>query len=154
MVNHTLNLCSAFIHPSAHTAVNIHTHGEHTPGAVGSHLCCGLRGAVGGSVPCSTSSCYWRWREHCTFIHSPTDNPCRPRLELTSFRLWVQLSTIRPWLKYSYIVLYYFAFKIVYNGLTEDGLNLFIFDIKRNWKFATALCIGCGLQWCPISITT
>ncbi len=26
---------------------------EHTPGAAGSHLCCGTRGAVGGSVPCS-----------------------------------------------------------------------------------------------------
>ncbi len=38
----TRNSCSTFTHPSAHT-----------PGAVGSHLCCGARGAVGGSVPCS-----------------------------------------------------------------------------------------------------
>ncbi len=41
---HTQNLCSAF-NPSkvhTHTAVNthIHTHREHTPGAVGSHLYC------------------------------------------------------------------------------------------------------------------
>ncbi len=45
--SHTRNLCSAF-HPSkcTHTAVS----SEHTPGAVGSHFCCGARGAVGGSV--------------------------------------------------------------------------------------------------------
>ncbi len=36
-----------WIYPS-----KVHTHSsEHTPGAVGSHLCCGTRGAVGGSVP-------------------------------------------------------------------------------------------------------
>ncbi len=28
--------------------MNTHTHHEHTPGAVGSHLCFGARGAVGG----------------------------------------------------------------------------------------------------------
>ncbi len=55
---------------SAHTAVN--THHEHTPGAVGSHLCCGARGAVGGSVPCSRApqSWYWGW-ERALYIHSP-----------------------------------------------------------------------------------
>ncbi len=36
-----------------HPPVNTHTHREHTPRAVDSHLCCGTRGAVGGSVPCS-----------------------------------------------------------------------------------------------------
>ncbi len=35
--------------------MNKHTHCEHTPGAVGSQ-CCGTRGAVGGSVPCSRVS--------------------------------------------------------------------------------------------------
>ncbi len=47
------------------------THREHTPGAVGIHLCCGARGAVGGLVPCSRApqSWYWGWRERC--IHSP-----------------------------------------------------------------------------------
>ncbi len=39
--------------------------------------CCGARGAVGGSVPCSRSWC-WRWRECCTFT-PPTDNFCRTR---------------------------------------------------------------------------
>ncbi len=60
MVTHTRNLCSAF-NPS-----KVHTHSsEHTHGAVGSHLCCGARGAVGGSVPCSRApqSWYWGWRE-------------------------------------------------------------------------------------------
>ncbi len=53
-----------------------HTHSEHA-GAVGSH-CCGARGAIGGSVPCSRApqSWYWRWRECCSFT-IPTFNPCR-----------------------------------------------------------------------------
>ncbi len=43
-------------HPSTHTpgAVDTHTH-THTPGAVGCRGC-GVRGAVGGSVPCSRVS--------------------------------------------------------------------------------------------------
>ncbi len=62
---------------SAHTQQWTHTHREHTPGAVGSHLCCGARGAVGGSVPCSRApqSWYWGWRERCTFT-PPTYNSC------------------------------------------------------------------------------
>jgi len=39
-------------HSSEHTHRHTHTHTEHTPGAVGSHLCCAWE-AVGGSVPCS-----------------------------------------------------------------------------------------------------
>uniref|UniRef100_A0A671M1T1 Calcium channel, voltage-dependent, gamma subunit 5a n=1 Tax=Sinocyclocheilus anshuiensis TaxID=1608454 RepID=A0A671M1T1_9TELE len=34
----------------------VHTHREHTPGAVGSHIAAALRGAVGGVVPCSRVS--------------------------------------------------------------------------------------------------
>ncbi len=84
VASHTWNLCSAF-NPSkcTHTAVSsehthTHTHCEHTPGAVGSQ-CCGARGAVGGSVPCSRVSpqlWYWGWRERCTFT-PPTYNRCR-----------------------------------------------------------------------------
>ncbi len=96
MVTHTRNSCSAF-NPSksTHTKVNTHTHRsehahtqkwtrthththhEHTPGAVGRHLCYGVRGAVGGSVPCSraSQSRYWGWRECCTFT-PPTYNSC------------------------------------------------------------------------------
>ncbi len=50
--------------------IQVHTHREHTPGAVGSLLCCGARGAVGGSVPCSRvslQSWYWGWRERWLF---------------------------------------------------------------------------------------
>ncbi len=59
---------------SAHT----HTHREHTPGAVGSYLCCGARGAVGGSVPFSRApqSWFWRWKR-ALYIHSPTYNSCQ-----------------------------------------------------------------------------
>ncbi len=41
----------------------------HTPWTVGSHLFCGARGRVWGSVPCSraSQSWYWGWRESCTF---------------------------------------------------------------------------------------
>ncbi len=45
-----LGLC---IYPS-----KVHTHSsKHTHRAVGSHLYCGARGAVGGSVPCSRALC-------------------------------------------------------------------------------------------------
>ncbi len=55
-------------HPKC-THSSEHTQHEHTPGAVGSHLCCATRGAVVGSVPCSRApqSWYWGWRECCTF---------------------------------------------------------------------------------------
>ncbi len=88
MVTHTRNLCSA-INPS-----KVHTHSsEHTTGAVGSHLCCGARGAVGGSVPCSRApqSWYWGWRERCTFT-PPTYNSCRP--ETRTLNLWVTSPTL------------------------------------------------------------
>ncbi len=47
---HTANcgICALQLtHPNCtHTAVNTHTHREHTPGAVGSHLCCGAQGDI------------------------------------------------------------------------------------------------------------
>ncbi len=72
MVTNTRNLCSAFIPSKEHTHSS-----EHTPGAVGSHLCCGARGAVEGSVPCSRTpqSWYWGWRK----LTPPTYN---------SFQTW------------------------------------------------------------------
>ncbi len=80
-------LCIQPIH-SAHTQQWTHTHREHTPGAVGSHLCCVARGAVGGLVPCSRApqSWYWMWRECCTFTPS-TYNSCRPKTR--THDLWV-----------------------------------------------------------------
>ncbi len=74
-----LGICALQLtHPSAHTQQWTHTHREHTPRAVGSHLCCGARGAVGGWVPCSRApqSWYWRWRERWTFT-PPTYNSYR-----------------------------------------------------------------------------
>ncbi len=85
---------------SAHTQQWTHTHrehthsSEHTPGAVGSHLCCGARGAVGGSVSCSRTPQSWYWRRRESTVHSlpPPTIPAGPRLELATFRLRVQLS--------------------------------------------------------------
>uniref|UniRef100_A0A672NBY8 Palmitoyltransferase n=1 Tax=Sinocyclocheilus grahami TaxID=75366 RepID=A0A672NBY8_SINGR len=69
----TLSTCRFILSVSVSSNKRI----EHTPGAVGSHLCCGARGAVGGSVPCSRApqSWYLRWRERCTFT-PPTSNSC------------------------------------------------------------------------------
>ncbi len=67
-VTHTRNLCSV-CNPSKWCA-RAHTH---THRAVGSHLCCGTRGAVGGSVPCSRAAklWYWGWVERALYINSP-----------------------------------------------------------------------------------
>ncbi len=95
MVTHTRNLCSEINPSKVHTnsSEHTHTHCEHTPGAVGSHLCCGARGAVGGSVPCSRApqSWYRGWREHWTFT-SPTYNSCW--LETRTRNLWITSPTL------------------------------------------------------------
>ncbi len=79
-----LGICALHLtHPSAHTQQWTHTHTHtHTPWthtwSSGQAFCCGTRGAVGGSVPCSRvspQSWYWGWREHCTFT-PPTYNSC------------------------------------------------------------------------------
>ncbi len=58
--------------------MNTHTLWTHTQSSGQPFFCCGARGAVGGSVPCSRApqSWYWRWRERCTFT-PPTYNSCR-----------------------------------------------------------------------------
>ncbi len=91
MVTHTRNLCSAF-DPS-----KVHTHSsEHTPGAVGSHLCCGTWGAVGGSVPCSRApqSWYWGWRESAVHSLPPPTIPAGP--ETRTRNLWITSPTLSP----------------------------------------------------------
>ncbi len=92
MMTHTRNSCSAFTHPKCtHTTVNSHE-------AVGSHLCCGARGAVGGSVPCSRApqSWYRMWRERCTFT-SPTYKSGWPETPTPqSFDYESDSLTIRP----------------------------------------------------------
>ncbi len=84
-------------HPCTHTQQWTHTHHEHTPGAVGSHLCCSARGAVGGSVPCSRApqSWYWGWREHWTFTPL-TNNSCRPETRTHNILITSDSLTIRP----------------------------------------------------------
>ncbi len=81
------------IYPSkcTHTAVNTYTNHEHTPGAVGSHICCGARGAVGGSVPCSRAPRHGTEGGESTVL-PPQIIPASSRLELATFRLRVRLS--------------------------------------------------------------
>ncbi len=72
-----------------HLPIQVHTHSSghkhtpwtHTHTAVGSHLCCGARGAVWGfgALLKGTSLWYWKWRERCTFT-PPTDNPCQTEI--------------------------------------------------------------------------
>ncbi len=81
-----------------HTAVNTHTHThthrEHTPwththGAVGSHLCCGVREQLGARCLGQGSHLSRGIEGGESAVHSlpsPTI-PARPRLELTTFRL-------------------------------------------------------------------
>ncbi len=116
MVTHTRNSCSAF-YPSkcthTHTQQWTHTHREHTPGAVGSHLCCGARGAVGGSVPCSRAPrCDIEGVESAVHSLPPPTTPAGPRFELATFRLWVWLSNIRPRFPEDYILVwcYWYGF--------------------------------------------
>ncbi len=78
-----------------HTAVNkhTHTHREHTPGAVGSHLCCSARGAFGGSVLCSRAPHRGiKGGESAGHSLPPPTIPARPRLEPATFGLQVWLS--------------------------------------------------------------
>jgi len=72
MVTNTRNLCCAINPSKVGTYSSEQTHREHTPGAVGRHLCCGPWGGVGGLVSCSraTQSWYWRWKR-ALHIDSP-----------------------------------------------------------------------------------
>jgi len=76
-----------------------------TPGAVGSHLCRGARGAVEGSVLVQGHLVVvMRGRESAVHSLPPPTIPAGPRLELTTFRLRVRLSTIRPRLPHELIL--------------------------------------------------
>ncbi len=72
MVTNTRNLCCAINPSKVGTHSSEQTHREHTPGAVGRHLCCGTWGGVGGLLSCSraTQSWYWRWKR-ALHIDSP-----------------------------------------------------------------------------------
>ncbi len=88
MVTHTQNLYSAINSSKVHTYSS-----EHTPGAVGIHLCCGAQGAVEGSVLCPRAPrCGIEGGESAVHSLSPPTIPASLRLELTTFGLRVQLS--------------------------------------------------------------
>ncbi len=79
---------------SAHTQQWTH------PGAVGSHLCCGTRGAVGGLVPCSRApqSCI-EGGESSGYSLPPPTIPARPETRTRNILGYESDSlTIRPWL--------------------------------------------------------
>ncbi len=73
MVTHTRNLCSAINPSKVHTHSSEHTHTVNThPEQWAAILCCGARGAVGGSVPCSRATSVVVLRvERVLYIHSP-----------------------------------------------------------------------------------
>ncbi len=75
---------------SAHTRSS-----EHTPRAVGSHLCCGSRGAVGDSCPYLAQGHISRGiegRESAVYSPPPPTIPAGPRLDLANFGLRIRLS--------------------------------------------------------------
>ncbi len=100
---HILGICALHLtHPCAHTHssehssqyththTHTHTHCEHTPGTVGSHLCCGARGAVGGSVSfsrVSPQSWYWRRRESADYSLPPPTIPAGPETRTRNLRV-------------------------------------------------------------------
>ncbi len=90
MVTHTRNLFSAINPSKVHIHSSEHPHREPTPGAVGSHLCCGAWGAFG--VWCFAQGNLSRGIEGGeNAVHSlplPTI-PVGPRLELATFALRV-----------------------------------------------------------------
>ncbi len=111
-----LGVCALHLtHPSAHTQqwdmkkhTHTHTHCEHPPWAVGCQ-CCGTRGAVGGSVPCSRvspQSWYWEWRECWPFTPPPPPPPTIPagpetrtcNLQVTGYKSIIpRLPQVRSW---------------------------------------------------------
>ncbi len=88
------------IYPSkcTHTAVNTHTHREHTWDSGQPFYAAASRelGGVGGSVPCSRVP--RRGIEGVErAVHSlPHWNPCRTETRTRNLLLWVRLSNIRP----------------------------------------------------------
>ncbi len=98
MVTHTRNACSAL------SPFTVHTHSsEHTPGAVGSHLCCGKCGSSWGfgALLKGTSGVVLRWRERWIFTpptYIPADSlTIRPRLPVDfphKKSLWAKLQNM------------------------------------------------------------
>ncbi len=69
-----LGICALRLTHPKYTQQWTQTQREHTPGAVGSHLCCGIWGAVGSSVSCSRAprrGIVVLKVEKALYIHSP-----------------------------------------------------------------------------------
>ncbi len=117
---HTTKYCDPYseivlcIYPilSAHTQQWTHIHREHTPGAVGSHLCCGARGAVEGSVLKGTSVVVLKVEESCCTFTPPTYNSCRP--EIRTHNLSITSPTLSP-------LGHDFPSTLIYNIVSNDG---------------------------------
>ncbi len=94
-----LGICALHLtHPKCtHTAVNTHTHCEHTPGAVGGRLCCSTR-EVGGLVPCSGSHFSRGIEGGESAVHSlpPPTIRAGPETWTRNFWITIWLLTIRP----------------------------------------------------------
>ncbi len=83
-------------HPSAHMQQWTHTSWTHTQSS-GQPYCCGTRGVVGGSVPCSSVSAqswYWRWRESACY--SLPHRQFLPNLRLEPVGYKSESLSIRP----------------------------------------------------------
>ncbi len=133
-----LRICSLQLtHPKCtHTAVNTHTHHEHTPRVVGSHLCCGARGAVGGSVPCSRAPQLWYWR--CTPCRTWGSNSQPLGYESDSL-------TISPRLPHLYYFFSVFWFYWTLNSLCcrqQSSVN-----IHESFFFCASLKNNCSFQY-------
>ncbi len=120
-----LGICPLHLtHPSAHSQQWTHTRSSGQP-------CCGARGAVGGSVPCSRvspQSWYWRWREHLLFT-PPTDNSCRTwESNLQPLGYKSNSLTIRPRLP-----LFYCIFVQINAALVS--IRCFFQKHKKIWPF-------------------
>ncbi len=88
-----LRICALQLtHPKCtHTQQWTHTHTLNThPEPVGSHLCCGARGAVGGSVPCSSALKV----ERALDIHSPHLQSLPDQTQTRN--LWIMSPTLLP----------------------------------------------------------
>ncbi len=74
------------VHTHTHSSEHTHTVNTHPEQwALGSHLCWGTQGAVGGSVPCSSRGI--DGEESAVHLLPPPTIPAGPRLELTTFGL-------------------------------------------------------------------
>ncbi len=121
-MTHTQNLCSAMnpskVHTHTHTAVNTHTHtvNTHTHGAVGSHLCCGTQGAVGGSVPCSRAPRRGiEGGENAVHSLPPSTIPAGPETQTPTLTIRPRLPQANSILEWKLLVKYIQVYKILAN---------------------------------------